>query len=66
MSSRSSPNAGTSSAIGMFPPSTWSATTELNDFLPNYSCILHEIETKMCCPVCQRAFLVRLHVESSH
>ncbi|KAI0723716.1 hypothetical protein C8T65DRAFT_88384 [Cerioporus squamosus] len=29
-----------------------------------HSCIVHEIETKLCCPVCQKAFLVRLHVES--
>ncbi|RPD56332.1 hypothetical protein L226DRAFT_615535 [Lentinus tigrinus ALCF2SS1-7] len=29
-----------------------------------HSCILHEIETNMCCPVCQTAFLIELHIES--
>ncbi|RDX47036.1 hypothetical protein OH76DRAFT_803687 [Lentinus brumalis] len=28
-----------------------------------HSCILQELSTKMCCPVCQRTFFVRLHVE---
>ncbi|KAH9928469.1 uncharacterized protein BXZ73DRAFT_78290 [Epithele typhae] len=29
-----------------------------------HRCIAHEFATKMCCPVCQRPFLVRLHLGS--
>ncbi|TFK88313.1 hypothetical protein K466DRAFT_652710 [Polyporus arcularius HHB13444] len=29
-----------------------------------HSCILQEIEAKMCCPVCQKTFMVKLQVES--
>ncbi|KAI0723727.1 hypothetical protein C8T65DRAFT_88577 [Cerioporus squamosus] len=28
-----------------------------------HKCIVQELSTKMCCPVCQKALLVRLHVD---
>ncbi|TFK92270.1 hypothetical protein K466DRAFT_513831 [Polyporus arcularius HHB13444] len=29
-----------------------------------HSCIVQELSTKMCCPVCQKTYFIRLHVEA--